>query len=201
MSDLSFSTIEHYVLEDDCVLLRPLVKDDANFLQVFSDHEPELWKYSLQTAAGARNLEQYIATAISDREKGIAYPFIIFDKKQQRYVGSTRFYELDTKNGSTFLGYTWLGSEFQRTGINRHCKYLLLRFAFEQANFHRVAFRADANNSASIKAMEAIGCKHEGILREHLILPDGSRRNSVQLSILAPEWHATVKADLKNLCS
>ena len=197
----NFSTLQNYILEDACVLLRPLVKDDAQFLQHFSDNEPELWKYSLQTAAGAGNLEQYIATAIRDREKGVAYPFIIFDKKQQRYAGSTRLYELDVKNGAAFLGYTWLGSEFQRTGINRHCKYVLLQFAFEQMGFHRIAFRADARNIASIQAMEAIGCKHEGILREHLILPDGSRRTSVQLSILASDWNESVKAHLKNLCT
>lgn len=201
MSNLFFSTLNNYIFQDACVLLRPLVEEDAIFLRHFSENEPELWKYSLQTAAGARNLEQYIATAIEEREKGTAYPFIIYDKKTQQYAGSTRFYEIDLKNESCFLGYTWLGSAFQRTGINRHCKYLLLQFAFEQATFHRVAFRADANNRASIKAMEAIGCKQEGILREHLILPDGSRRTSVQLSILSSEWNQSVKEHLKNLCS
>ncbi|MEI8110734.1 MAG: GNAT family protein [Chitinophagia bacterium] len=196
----SFSALHNYILEDECVLLRPLLQDDANFLQYFSENEPEIWRYSLQTAAGADNLAQYIASAIQDREKGAAYPFIIFDKKNQQYAGSTRLYEIDIKNETTYLGYTWLGSAFQRTGINRHCKYLLLQFAFDQMGFHRVAFRADARNIASIQAMEAIGCKQEGILRDHLILPDGSRRTSVQLSILASEWQQTVKLSLQKLC-
>lgn len=197
----SFSTVNNYILEDECVLLRPLVEEDEINLRYFSDNEPDLWKYSLQSAAGAGNLEQYIQTAMLDRKKGAAYPFIIFDKKRKRYAGCTRFYELDLKNDSTFLGYTWLGSEFQRTGINRRAKYLLLSFAFEQILFHRVAFRADINNIASIKAMEAIGCVREGLLREHLILPDGSRRTSVQLSILAPDWQQAVKCSLQQLCS
>lgn len=172
-----------------------------NFLQDFSDNEPELWRYSLQTAAGTDNLQQYIASALSDREKGTAYPFIIYDKQKQQYAGSTRFYEIDAANESLYLGYTWLGKEFQRTGLNRQCKMLMLEFAFEQAGFHRVAFRADANNLASIRAMEAIGCIREGLLREHLILADGSRRTSIQLSILSSDWHQSVKAHLQHLCN
>jgi RimJ/RimL family protein N-acetyltransferase len=172
---------------------------DAKYLQVFSENEPELWQYSLQTAAGSDNLTQYLASAVKGRESGQAYPFIIYDKQRAAYAGTTRFYEIDLPNQSLLLGYTWLGRDFQRTGINRHCKYLLLQFAFEQAGFYRVAFRADINNEKSIRAMESIGCKHEGILREHMLLSNGMRRTSVLLSILANEWQESVKKQLINL--
>jgi len=194
-----FSTDQNIVLENDCVLLRPLAMGDAKHLQVFSENEPELWQYSLQTAAGSDNLTQYLESAVKGRESGLAYPFIIYDKQRKAYVGTTRFYEIDLLNQSLLLGYTWLGLDFQRTGINRHCKYLLLQFAFEQAGFHRVAFRADINNEKSIRAMESIGCKHEGILREHMLLANGMRRTSVLLSILANEWQDSVKKHLITL--
>jgi len=194
-----FSINQNIVLENDCVLLRPLAMSDANYLQVFSENEPELWQYSLQSAAGSDNLTQYLESAVKGRESGLAYPFIIYDKQRKAYVGTTRFYEIDLLNQSLLLGYTWLGLDFQRTGINRHCKYLLLQFAFEQAGSHRVAFRADINNEKSIRAMESIGCKHEGILREHMLLANGMRRTSVLLSILANEWQDSVKKQLITL--
>lgn len=194
-----FSINQNIVLENDCVLLRPLAMSDANYLQVFSENEPELWQYSLQSAAGSDNLTQYLESAVKGRESGLAYPFIIYDKQRAAYAGTTRFYEIDLLNQSLLLGYTWLGRDFQRTGINRHCKYLLLQFAFEQAGFHRVAFRADINNEKSIRAMESIGCKHEGILREHMLLANGMRRTSVLLSILANEWQDSVKKQLITL--
>ena len=199
MIPLQFSTSQSYILEDDCVLLRPLEISDADNLQVFSDNEPELWQYSLQTAAGSDNLTQYLATAIQDRESQKSYPFIIYDKQKAAYAGSTRLYEIDLANQSLLLGYTWIGRDFQRTGINRHSKYLLLQFAFEQAGCHRVASRADSKNIKSIRAMEAIGCKPEGILREHMVLANGLRRTSVLFSILADDWHSSVKNQLRLL--
>ena len=87
------------------------------------------------------------------------------------------------------MGYTWYGKNFQRTGLNRHCKLLLLNFAFEDWGMERVEFRAHAANERSIDAMKAIGCIEEGILRNDMPLADGTRRNSIVLSILKDEWY------------
>jgi RimJ/RimL family protein N-acetyltransferase len=94
------------------------------------------------------------------------------------------------------LGYTWYGSAFQGTGLNKHCKYLLLNFAFEKMHMERVEFRADNDNKRSIAAMKSIGCMEEGILRSNSIKQDGSRRDSIVLSILKVEWEKTVKERL-----
>jgi RimJ/RimL family protein N-acetyltransferase len=96
------------------------------------------------------------------------------------------------------LGYTWYGKEFQGTGLNKHCKYLLLEFAFEKMQVERVEFRADANNEKSIAAMKSIGCTVEGILRKNVKKPEGGRRDSIILSILKDEWNQQVKQNLKN---
>jgi RimJ/RimL family protein N-acetyltransferase len=86
------------------------------------------------------------------------------------------------------IGGTWYGSEFQRTVINTECKYLLLRYAFETLGTIRVQFKSDLRNERSLRAIERIGAKREGILRNHMILPDGGRRDSVFYSIIDSEW-------------
>ena len=95
------------------------------------------------------------------------------------------------------MGYTWYGKDFQRTGLNRHCKFLLLSFAFEDLRMERVEFRADNDNERSVAAMKAIGCKVEGVLRSHMPTKDPEvRRDSIILSILKDEWFGGVKERL-----
>ncbi len=188
-----------YILEDDCVLLRPLQADDWENLLYFAEHEKDIWQFSLVAVAGEANMKAYIHTAIDARTEQKEYPFIVFDKRTQQYAGSTRFYDIQIINKTLQLGYTWYGKQFQRTGLNRHCKYLLLQFAFETLGMERVEFRADANNARSIAAMKAIGCTVEGILRSHLLLQNGNRRSSIVLSILKTEWENEVKEILRGM--
>lgn len=126
------------------------------------------------------------------------YPFIVFDKRTNEYAGSTRFYDINLSFQTLQLGYTWYGKRFRGTGLNAHCKYLLLQFAFEEMNMLRVEFRADNMNERSIAAMKKIGCTVEGTLREDVPKVSGGRRNSVILSILKSEWESGVKKDLKH---
>ncbi|MFN9804484.1 MAG: GNAT family N-acetyltransferase [Bacteroidota bacterium] len=200
MLSVDFSFQKDYVLENEHALLRPLMQEDVRHLSVFSMHEPALWEYSLQSAAGIGNLTQYVETAIAGRAAGHSYPFIIFCKKSKKYAGTTRFYDIDLLNAGCLLGYTWIGKEFQGTGLNRQCKWLLFQFAFDQCQFHRVALRSDVNNLRSIRAMEAIGCVSEGILREHIVLQDGSWRTSRLFSVLKSEWERGLKQKLNDRC-
>lgn len=185
------------VLENERVLLRPLQADDTENLLPYSLNEPELWTYGLVTAAGPENLEKYIQQAVKAREEKREYPFIIFDKQSGLYAGSTRFYDIQQHWLTTQLGYTWYGKDFQRTGLNRHCKLLLLTYVFEKWGLLRCEFRADGNNARSIAAMKAIGCVEEGILRNHMPTSSGGRRDSIILSILKNEWEAGVKSQLQ----
>ena len=180
-------------LENDAVLLRPLTTADIPHLLPFSLREPELWKYSLVTAAGEENLAAYVEQAVEARRAGREYPFIVFDKRQQAYAGSTRFYDIQPAHRTLQLGYTWYGKQFQGSGLNKHCKYLLLQFAFETLDVERVEFRADSTNEKSIAAMKSIGCTVEGILRSHMPRVSGGRRDSIVLSILKDEWNGHVK--------
>jgi N-acetyltransferase len=191
-----FIPTEDYVLENDIVLLRPLVESDYENLLPFAINEPELWKFSLVSPAGADGMKNYIATALAERAKGVEYPFIVFDKRTQTYAGSTRFYDIQMHNKSLQLGYTWYGSAFQGTGLNKSCKLLLLQFAFETLGLERVEFRADNNNERSKAAMRSIGCVEEGVLRSHVSTYTSLRRNSIILSILKAEWEGGVKERL-----
>jgi RimJ/RimL family protein N-acetyltransferase len=149
-------------------------------------------------ASGEKELQNYLNLAIEAREAKKEYPFIVFDKRKNEYAGSTRFYDIQLFNKCLQLGFTWYGKKFQGTGLNKNCKFLLLEYAFEKLAIERVEFRADNNNKRSIAAMVSIGCKIEGILRSNGLRPDGTRRDSIVLSILKDEWESSVKEKLKS---
>lgn len=193
----TFDCSKNYILEDERVLLRPLQQEDKKHLLPFSLNEPYLWKYSLVGAEGEEGLQNYMDITFKARDEGKEYPFIVFDKKENEYAGSTRFYDIQNELQTVQLGYTWYGTKFQGTGLNKHCKYLLLKFAFEQIGFERFELRADNNNERSIAAMKSIGCKVDGILRSNMpTREEGKRRDSIVLSILKDEWFGEVKERL-----
>jgi N-acetyltransferase len=195
--NLNFNPAAEYVLEDERALLRPLKESDLEFLLPFAINEPETWKYSHISAKGEEGMKKYINDALTAKATGREYPFIVFDKKSGEYAGSTRFYDINPGYQTVQLGYTWYGEKFRGSGLNKHCKFLLLQFAFETLLAERVEFRADARNERSIAAMKSIGCKPEGILRSNMPLCDGGRRDSIVLSILKDEWVNEVKQRLE----
>lgn len=195
---MDFNFFHPIVLEDETVLLRPLQESDSENLLEISLNEPETWEYSLVRANGRENLEKYIQIALKARENRKEFPFIVFDKKSGEYAGSTRFYDINLEFKTLQLGYTWYGKAFRGTGLNTHCKFLLLQFAFETLGMERVEFRADYNNKRSIAAMVSIGCTIEGILRSHMpTLGSEVRRDTIVLRILKKEWLDEVKENLK----
>lgn len=195
---MNFDFSQDYILENEIVLLRPLEADDFSLLLPISINEPEIWKYSLVQANGEENLKAYIKMAMDAKAEQKEYPFIVFDKRINQYVGSTRFYDVQLAQSTLQLGYTWYSKISQGTGLNAHCKFLLLQFAFEKMNMKRVEFRADNNNARSIAAMKGIGCIVEGVLRKNVIKMDGGRRDSIVLSILKEEWENSIKKNLLN---
>jgi RimJ/RimL family protein N-acetyltransferase len=194
----TFDPHAQYKLEDERVLLRPLSVTDDEHLLSFALHEQDTWQYSSLGAFGNDGLSEYISQALAMRVTGKEYPFIVYDKLTGEYAGSTRFYDIQPNNQSLQLGYTWYGKKFRGTGLNKHCKFLLLQFAFEELGMERIEFRADARNERSIAAMKSIGCTVEGLLRNNMPLREGGRRDSIVLSILKSEWGSGVKQRLKD---
>ena len=118
-------------------------------------------------------------------EESVSLPF---DKRVNKYAGSTRFGYISFEHKRMELGWTWYHPELQRTGLNRACKFLLLRYAFEQLGFYRIEIKTSTTNEKSKLAIAKIGASFEGILRKHIINDDGTRRDSVIFSILDDEW-------------
>jgi RimJ/RimL family protein N-acetyltransferase len=193
---MEFDFNRSLTLENDHALLRSLNQNDFEKLLPFSENEPNLWDFSLTPASGVKNLKNYIKNALDAREKKEAYPFLVIDKKKKLVAGCTRFYGINLKHDVLSLGYTWYGKDFQRTGLNRNCKYLLLTYAFDTLSCERVEFRADFRNKKSIDAMINIGCTIEGVLRNNCKASFG-RRDSIVLSILRDEWFKKVKKRLE----
>jgi RimJ/RimL family protein N-acetyltransferase len=194
MATFSFPT--NLQLEDDRVLLRPLQSDDWSHLLTISQNEPENWKYGLENASGEDNLKSYITKAIDSKTENLAFPFIIFDKQAQSYAGSTRYYQLNAAHGRLAIGYSWIGNDFKKTGLNSHVKYVMLHFAFHSLGAERIEFMADARNEQSIRSILSLGATFEGTLRSHAICPDGTRRDTSVFSILKKEWLELVKPSL-----
>ena len=115
-------------------------------------------------------------------------PYAIYLKKEQQYIGSTRFGNIDFQNKVLHIGWTWINKAYQGSGINTQIKYLMLKHAFEVLSFEKVSFRIDQRNIRSRKAVVKIGAKLEGILRRNVILSDGYRRNTCCYGILKSEW-------------
>ena len=115
-------------------------------------------------------------------------PFTVFHLASGRVAGATRYLNIVPEFRGLEIGGTWYGLEFQRTAVNTECKYLLLEYAFETLECIRVQFNTDSRNVRSQRAIERIGAKHEGVLRNHMILPDGRFRDSVYYSIIDTEW-------------
>ena len=194
--NMNFDGHKSYILEDSEVLLRPLLESDIEHLLPFAIDEPDIWKYSMVSAAGQDGMQNYISTALNLKKEGKDYAFIVFDKRVGKYAGSTRFYDIQPSADTVQLGFTWYGKDFQGTGLNKHCKYLMLQFAFDVMGVYRVEFRADSRNLRSIAAMKSIGCTVEGTLRSNGYTADGNRRDSTILSIIRDEWKGHVKMNL-----
>lgn len=160
--------------------------------------QQHLLDYSPTKIETEDEFRSYFKTALQvlQDEKGV--PFIFFDKKRNSFAGSTRFANISVKDKRVEIGWTWLGTQFQRTGLNRNNKFLMLSYAFEHCGLERVELKADGANVASCRAMEGIGATYEGALRSHTLMSDGRRRDTVYYSIIRSEWPRIKKTIFKN---
>ena len=177
------------VLENRRVRLRPLETADFDALKAVA-LDPDLWRYTLTRADDAVSLAAWLRQAVEERAAGRRCPFAIIDRLTGRVAGSTSYYHVDEAEQRLSIGYTWIGRDFQRSGLNRACKHLLLSHAFGLLNCERVELETDARNHTSRTAMARMGATEEGTLRSHRLTQGGRRRDTVIFSILRPEWPA-----------
>jgi RimJ/RimL family protein N-acetyltransferase len=180
------------------VRLEPLTESHVPGLALVGcdDRIWRLMRYGL--VRSEQDMRRWVHHLLEARQAGTDLPFVVIQLASGRVVGATRYMEIHPEHGGLEIGGTWYGLEFQRTVVNTECKYLLLQYAFEVLGCIRVQFKADLRNERSWRAIERIGAKREGILRNHLILPDGVIRDSVYYSIIDLEW-PVVKKRLKEM--
>ncbi len=184
------------VLNGRHVRLEPLSRAHQAALAAHA-FDADLWQFTPTQIHCMEDLTTYIDTAVSSLKARTAIPFAIVNRSTGDAIGSTRFGNVDSQNRRAEIGWTWLGRPFHRKAYNTEAKLLMLAHGFERMGCIRVEFKVDVLNVRSRKAVERLGAKHEGVLRHHMILPDGRRIEWVVYSILEDEWPA-VRFGLEN---
>ncbi len=188
--------IEPVILRGDVVRLELLSLDHAAGL-LTTGEDLSTWDYMATNPCRSMDtMREWIHATLQEYAAGRCLPFAIFECTSGRTVGSTRYMNIVHKDRGLEIGWTWLASEARRSAINTECKYLLLRHAFETLGAIRVQLKTDSRNLRSQRAIERLGAVKEGVLRNHMIMPDGYFRHSVFYSILDSEW-PQVKASLE----
>jgi RimJ/RimL family protein N-acetyltransferase len=170
------------------VRLEPLARAHADGLRAAAA-EGELWKLWYTSIPAPDATDAYIDTALAAHAEGRALPFVVRDGEGE-IVGSTRFGNVEAAHRRAEIGWTWYATRVQRTALNTEAKRLLLTHAFETMRCIAVEFRTHWHNHRSREAIARLGAKQDGVLRNHMIMPDGGVRDSVVFSIIESEWPA-----------
>ncbi len=180
------------MLENDRVRLEPL--EEKHFISLWPvAMHTDIWKFTIATIRTENDFRKYFDEALSEKQKGISYPFAVFDKATQSYAGSTRYGSFSKEHKRMEIGWTWYGPEFQGTGLNKACKYLLLKYGFINLCLNRIELKTSLLNKRSQRAMEKLGAVREGVFRNHIVNMDGTIRNSVYFSFIKDDWEETQK--------
>jgi len=191
--------VEPVTLEGRYVRLSPMAPERADALAEelgAAAADGNMWESKVTMIPRPEKMRAYIAQALVELDAGVSMPFVTVDRSSGRVVGTTRFMNIEAPHRRLEIGTTWIGKSFQRTAINTEAKYLMLTHAFETLRCIAVDLRTHEKNLQSRAAIERLGAKLDGILRNHRILPDGSIRNTAAYSITEAEWPA-VKARLE----
>lgn len=180
--------VKPVVLTGNHVRLEPMTEAHASALAEIGTGQ-SFWDFMLYgNISTLEDMLNWVKDIRSRAEKGTDLPFVVIHLASDRVAGATRYLNIMPKDRGLEIGGTWYGTEFQRTAVNTECKYLLMQHAFETLKCIRVQLKTDLRNERSQKAIERIGAVKEGVLRNHMILPDGRYRHSVFYSVLDTEW-------------
>jgi RimJ/RimL family protein N-acetyltransferase len=188
----------NFILETNKVLLRPLQESDYHhFLQLSQDEQ--MWQYFTLNLQDENQLSKWMNIAKQDRELGTRIPFTIINKETNTIAGSTSIGNISDFDLRAEIGWSWLGKPYRSSGVNRHAKFSMLKYIFEEWKFERVEFKTDVLNERAKKGLKNVGVKEEGVLRSHMTMWNNRRRSSVFYSILKDEWPEVKQSFFKDL--
>ena len=172
-------------LAGDYIILRSPRSDDLEGL-CDAANDGEMWKNPFTVFPSVSEMSIYLQNLI--KHDNTSLPFIIIEKKSNRIIGTTRFFNIDQKNRRVEMGHTWIAESFRSTTVNSEEKFIMLKYAFEQLHCIAVELKVDVLDKVSRKAIERIGAKQDGILRKHEIMKTGRVKNTACYSIISEEW-------------
>ncbi len=178
---------EVIILENDIARLEPLEEKHFELLLPVALHI-ELWEFTGAYITNEETFRRYFNTALKEKAEGLSYPFAIYDKRINEYVGSTRYANISLPNKRLEIGWTWYHPKVHRSGINKNCKFLLLSFGFNTLDLNRIELKTSHLNVRSQGAMLKIGAVKEGTLRRHSINDNGVVRDTVYFSFIKEDW-------------
>ena len=174
-------------LEANGIRLEPLSKEHHDGLEAAAA-DGKLWELWYTSVPAPGETPAYIENALKGQESGDMLPWVVRDLKSGQIVGSTRFHDIIAAADRVEIGYTWYAKRCQRSHVNTTCKLLLFEYGFDKLKCKVIGLRTDNFNFASQRAIEALGAKKDGVLRNHWPRRDGSIRDTVMYSVLAQEW-------------
>jgi RimJ/RimL family protein N-acetyltransferase len=174
-------------LEGHGVRLEPLKPEHEKGLAEAAQ-DGKLWELWFTSVPAPGETAKYIDTALQGQKDGHMLPWVVRESSSGKIVGSTRYHDIVAAADRVEIGYTWYAKSWQRSHINTACKLLLFTHGFEAVKCQVVGLRTDNFNFASQRAIEALGAKKDGVIRHHWPRRDGSVRDTVLYSVLAPEW-------------
>lgn len=170
------------------VSLVPLSRDHIRDFVRYSD-DASLWTWWLRKPpVDLEGMSREVEAALAQQKEGQRVPYSIYHRERREFIGSTSLWHIDRAHRSLEIGSTWLAQPFHHSGVNRECKELLLAHAFGVLGMNRVVLQTDELNLRSRRAIEKLGARLDGILREDKVVWDGRIRSSAVYSILASEW-------------
>ena len=175
------------LLETSLVQLRTINLNDTDAFRRIM-FEKDTWEFYTEQYSDENGLQEFVGQAIADFHSKIRCPFAVIERNKCEVIGSTSFGNISSRDERIEIGWTWLCKNARGGGANRHAKFLLLEYAFEQLMYQRVEFKTDVLNQAARKALLKIGAIEEGVLRSHTQMHSNRRRDTIYYSILRDEW-------------
>ncbi|MFT3898500.1 MAG: GNAT family protein [Thermomonas sp.] len=182
--------LQPVVLAGHGIRLEPLSPDHAGgLIEATADGDLGALNYTTTPLADADAMSAYVRAALEGQAAGTMLPFAVL-RDDGTVLGSTRYYDIDASVPTLAIGYTWYRASAQRTHVNTTCKRLLLDHAFETLGMRTVYLHTSHHNLRSQAAIERLGAKKDGVIRQHKRHKDGTLRDTVCYSILDTEWPA-----------
>jgi N-acetyltransferase len=174
-------------IENEIVRLIPMKREHVEGIYKVANDQ-RIWKHMSVELTNRNAVVSYVEDAVKRRQDGTDEAFVIVNQETDKIVGATWFLDISVPHKRLEIGSTWIHPDYWRSNINTNCKYLLLEHCFEERSLQRIQIKTSHQNLRSQAAIERIGAKKEGILRNHMIQRDGSVRHTVLYSVVSEEW-------------